>query len=635
MAAKEKARWVFPYTGGGSNAGWSSSNEELFREKGAIQSLVREILQNSIDAGDKDADGPVKVSFQIADVPLSELPDLDGMKESIASVEKGMTKEHSNKILSHTSKMKELFKCKTVKFLCIHDSNTVGAYSTDGTSDNDKFSKLVKGGTFNPKGAGGSYGLGSYSPYLSTYMRSLFFYTRLDKNHKQHYQKKAYAIEKFQGAFKLQAHGKDKEKRQGWGFYGEEKDNQLNPLEDSKKMPKWAKTLRKEHLGKDCQGTTIYIPFYRFGEDEEPETIICVLANYFKTIIDGKLTVEVGNTLIDQSNIRDIYSEYESRLDTEKDYLEPVHIKKCFAFNEAIISPSHRGVKFLHKGAQGKIDYFIKLDKDMTEKSNSVAISRENGMLLTYEPEKLKKFSKYKPFRMFIQVTGAANDDLRQLENPQHDQFIFSHCDDLENPERVKATYNDMVVQVKSILDEHAYIDLYETQVIDDEDLMMDSSSDNDSEGGENDSTKRRLIKGAIHQRHKQKPVKPGDQGNKETNTGGFQGGHRTKGNESAGPNTGDSKGRGIEFRVAESLKLFHSDSNVTCVFKLGDVDINKIKKINLTRVDINDAGGGTIASDVNQKFTKDGDNIKVIFSDDKIDLSRYTYRAEVEVTNE
>lgn len=635
MVAKEKARWVFPLTGGGKEENWSTPEEETFRESGAIQALVREILQNSIDAWDEDADSPVKVSFQLADVPLSELPDLDGMKDSIESVREGMNSDQSNKIVPHISNMIKLLKRKTVKFLCIHDSNTVGAYSIDGTSNNDKFVKLVKGGSLNSAGAGGSYGIGSYSPYLATTMRSLFFYTRLDKNHPQHYQKKGNAIEKFQGAFRLTPHGDDKERKQGWGYYGYRKGHQLNPIVEPKEMPQWARTLRKEHLGKDCQGTTIYIPFYRFGEDEEPETIICVLANYFKTIIDGKLIVEVGNTRIDQSSIRKIYSEYESRLDTENDHLNPVHIKKCFAFNEAIISPSQRGVRYLNKGAKGKIDYFIRLHKDMIDKSNTVAISRKNGMLLTYKPEKLQRFPKYKPFRLFIQVTGSANDDLRQLENPQHDQFILDHLSDLANPKQVEATYDDLVDQVKSILDEHAFIDMHETQVIDDEDLMMDLSGDNDSEGGENDSSKRRVIKGAIHQRHRQKPIKPGNKGNKEANTGGFQGGKRKKGDKSAGPNTGESKGRGVESIVAESLKLFYSDSNVTCVFKLGDIDTNKIKKINLKRVDIAENDGGAIESDVNQKFKKVGDNIKVIFSTDKIDLSRYTYRAEVEVTNE
>ena len=68
--------WEFPHNAGGSAQGFSDGAIDTFSGK-RLSSLVREVIQTSLDAVDTSTGQPVSVEFTLANVDKDYLSDLD------------------------------------------------------------------------------------------------------------------------------------------------------------------------------------------------------------------------------------------------------------------------------------------------------------------------------------------------------------------------------------------------------------------------------------------------------------------------------------------------------------------------------------------------------------------------------
>src|ERR1700722_19273820 len=71
--------WEFPIDAADQWQGFNDPGIEHFRGN-PIGSLAREMIQNSLDA---PSGSPVSVSFQLRDVPIKEIPNIDQLKYTI------------------------------------------------------------------------------------------------------------------------------------------------------------------------------------------------------------------------------------------------------------------------------------------------------------------------------------------------------------------------------------------------------------------------------------------------------------------------------------------------------------------------------------------------------------------------
>ena len=57
-----KIKWGFPPTNGGYEQGFNDASEEFFKA-GVLESMTKEVIQNSLDARRKNTDGPVRITM--------------------------------------------------------------------------------------------------------------------------------------------------------------------------------------------------------------------------------------------------------------------------------------------------------------------------------------------------------------------------------------------------------------------------------------------------------------------------------------------------------------------------------------------------------------------------------------------
>lgn len=440
--------WQFPLNAGGSAQGFSDGAIDTFSGR-RLSSLVREVIQNSLDAVDTNAEAPVTVEFSLAHLEKDELSDLQDLSRhfdkcsEMAKLQKLPTAQDF-----HDTAAKTIRKSSKVPVLAISDSNTKGLSGPIDDTYGPWFA-LTKGTGITQKSAAGSlgsFGHGSKAPFAMGLLRTVYYLSKtINPDGEDEL--------RFQGKSILQSHRHpdSDETTQGTGFFGVQEN--LKPILNSE-IPKWAVDLRSAHS--DGYGTTILIPHARFRDDLFPETIITVVANFFYAIFKNNLRVIVDGEEINQQNIIDKFEWCKSVIEHEQDEIDHDHVLNCFKSIETIINPTFDGHQEIPNF--GRIDWFLRLGDDFNYKA--VAISRESGMLITRKPTRLEIFRNKKPFDMFVFVNaGDGSRALKRLENPAHDNFEFDRVQDSNDEASVTKLYKAMVDKIRAVLDNYAAID--------------------------------------------------------------------------------------------------------------------------------------------------------------------------------
>lgn len=159
----EPVKWNFPPTGGGIAQGFNDSGKEFFKAN-VMEHVVRELLQNSLDAKDpRHNDKPVTVNMST----MTLSPGVINSRELAKHMEKSLeqtTKQGSQKGVEAYKESLKLLKKSKIPTLAVIDKYTTGLQG-------DKWNALVyQEGTPNKDGiaAGGSYGIGKNAPYAAS-----------------------------------------------------------------------------------------------------------------------------------------------------------------------------------------------------------------------------------------------------------------------------------------------------------------------------------------------------------------------------------------------------------------------------------------------------------------------------------
>lgn len=529
--------WQFPHNGGGSAQGFSDGAIDTFSGR-RLSSLVREVIQNSLDAVDRSKGAPVKVIFSLEHVPKSQLEDLIELKSHLSKCsEMAQLQKLTNAQDFHDKAISLIEKTDLVPVLAISDANTKGLHGPIDQEYGPWFA-LTKGTGITQKpgeGSLGSFGHGSKAPFAMGSLRTLYYLTStVNPNQEREI--------RFQGKSILQSHKHPdtNETTQGIGFFGHK--STLAPLLN-KEAPDWAVSIRNKHIDDPSDlGTTLLIPHTRFRDDLFPETKITVVANFFYAIKERNLVVVVDGEEINHTNVEDKFRWCIQVIEDEKDEIDHEHIKECFKSIESIINPTHTGKENIDNF--GSIVWYLRVSDDLNYKA--VAISRQSGMLITRKPPRLERFPNKKNFDMFVFVDkGKGSDSLKRLENPAHDNFEFDRVQDASDADSIKTAYDKLQKTIRSILDEHAAIEVTdEVQLTELAQLMFDlSSTEEKNENSERGKTMYISSK-AIKKRSISNQGRAGAAGSYAT-TG-----------QHHGENTGSGKGKGTKGnKPGEGLK--------------------------------------------------------------------------------
>ena len=249
---------------------------------GLAEALVREVIQNSSDAG---VGNPVKVRF--------------GLKE-LDSEEATILINNITSLIPHLKACgidEEKWKEGGVRALVIEDFNTKGLTGSFDDRDQDNFDNFwrVFGSSKKTGQQGGRWGLGKLVYSSSSCLRIFFGLTVRTGD----------SGPSIMGQTVLANHQIGNKYYQAYGFWcaGRSGNRMQLPVQDESEIAKFRQVF--DLIRTDEPGLSVIIPFLINGITEE-SIVLDVVHNYYFPILAGKLEVEVGDTLIKSDTFLDV-----------------------------------------------------------------------------------------------------------------------------------------------------------------------------------------------------------------------------------------------------------------------------------------------------------------------------------------
>ena len=174
--------WNFPHNGYGQVRGVSDAGIETFTGT-EIQSLAREICQNSLDAAVEGSNATVRVDFEQYRIPSSGIPGYEQYASKIKKAYDYWSKKNSEKTIKVLTKALNSINKPNANVLRISDFNTTGLSHPYEDSD-EGWNALTKldGGATKTGDKAGAFGIGKNAPFTNSDYRLVFYRTLNEAN---------------------------------------------------------------------------------------------------------------------------------------------------------------------------------------------------------------------------------------------------------------------------------------------------------------------------------------------------------------------------------------------------------------------------------------------------------------------
>ena len=397
------AQWHFPPNQNGAEYGFRDAAAAHFQADPIVH-LVRESIQNSIDAKLQDLYEPVDVRFGITDVP-SALIGSESLEPHISACLKLAEERNQREAVAAYSKALETLTQPKIRCLSIIDSGTTGLV------DESWNALVIQEGIVHKTrpASGGSNGIGKNAVFNVSDLHTVIYSTR-------YLAKRKGREEKLQGKSRLISHPDPTGQfspLQHIGFYRTEDGEPLRGAQ----IP--------EQFRLSDNGTGVFVAgFNPHSIDWARTATAAVVQNFFFAIHNRQLTVEIqpGN---DQPPIT-------LNHETLDQYFSTIGTRQNYAYYRAIRESTPVSVEADKPLGPLKI-YILK-----GEGPRRTACLNRNGMLITDSRER-KHNAIAPPNRPFwpdyaaVAIPETSNGDewLRAMENPGHDAIT---------PQQIKGT---------------------------------------------------------------------------------------------------------------------------------------------------------------------------------------------------
>lgn len=398
--------WNFPLLPQGIERQGIRDGDMSDFSKTHYKSVVRESIQNSLDAKPKDSDKPVIVHFNLKTYPKGFLPDFSNIEERIEQCLEYASNDDDKEFLTA---MIGSFQNST-KYECmeIADYNTLGmdidtSYDSFANSRNISSKKSI--------GSAGSKGMGKAVYFASSYLQSILVSTKSVKND---------VI--FQGISKIATHKVDGKDYYHKGFYSEG----LNPIQNKNEIP-------TEFQRKDA-GTSIFIIGLKLDENRIEEMTKELLANFWLAIYEGDLIVKINNKQFDKESIYDEIIYRYNELDESGQYNKFPNPRP---YIETFIGIQN-GKRQVY---QDKIDVIGDVRLVLAKNNNypgRIAFYRKSKMLIFKDTSYI-----YKGYcGLFICDDEDGNEILKKLENAKHNEWNSGNWDNPKANQAIRSYRN-------------------------------------------------------------------------------------------------------------------------------------------------------------------------------------------------
>ena len=252
-----------------------------------IVGLVRENIQNSLDAKLQGCALPVEVIISIGEIDASDVPGVEEIKQHIETL-KGKN-SYTRETIDH---MRKAMVCSTVAYISFEDNDTKGLTGAIRGENDTWGAYAYKKGVHHivedeelENLRGGSHGVGKIACNAASDLYMMFF-ANCDADGNQH----------IGGTTQLIEHELNDVKYRATGYFTDIDGEAYIPFENN-----FSSVFQK-----NTRGLKIIIPFLRKQYQEETAIIRAVCDNFFVAILENKLVVKVNELEINKEPIGDI-----------------------------------------------------------------------------------------------------------------------------------------------------------------------------------------------------------------------------------------------------------------------------------------------------------------------------------------
>lgn len=391
-------KWHFFTTGSIEEVSFNVVLEKFYML--GIDGLVKEDIQNSLDASLKIEGKPVIVDIKIGTIKKSDIPGINEIEERIM-VLKGYN-EYTKETIEH---MKKSIDSEEIYYISFEDSNTKGlsgAHKGDLGSTEDTWGIYAyKKGVHSiecdsevENSRGGSHGLGKISANAASDL-FLMFFANCDQEGNKH----------LGGTIQLVEHKYKNNNFRSTGYFTNTDNNNLIPFENE----------FSEEFCKNERGLKVIIPFLREGYRDEDAIIRSVCDNFFIAILKKQLIVNVNGKTLDENSIVEYIKNKEYYVQEEK------NINKVFTplYLDTYINTNPIELEIKSNNDVYKFDLYFRINKDI--RKGRLAIVRTLGMKI--EDKKIRA-NATKPFNgVLIPKSSKEDSFLKLLENESHSKI--------------------------------------------------------------------------------------------------------------------------------------------------------------------------------------------------------------------
>ena len=428
-----KPEWQFPPRNGGIDFVRDPSSPHFSDDP--IPKLVREIIQNSLDARESGISDPVVVKFADTEVERELIGASQLYKHFTACLERAKSEKMPPGIRKVYENACNALKRKQIRCLRITDSGTTGL------SDSNWDALVIREGDVQKSsvGAGGSYGIGKNAVFNVSDAQTVFYSTRYVNG-------KEGRVEKMQGKATLMSHqDRDSgEELQHIGFY-----------RAANRRPFFTPYI-PDFFRLDETGTGVFIMgFNPLSSDWVDVVTSAVIENFFYAIHHKQLIVEISsgskNVLVTHEKIDQLF-EGKSKPNAYHYYYRAIRDEKSSDSTQEI-------------DKVGVLDVHIVLAESAPRRT---AYVNRNGMLVTDSREQQTNPMHPKGRRLwpdYAVVVSPSTDKgdawVRTMENPSHDSVSPGQLLDAKERTRANRIFYQARQEIKEIINKKADIERY------------------------------------------------------------------------------------------------------------------------------------------------------------------------------
>ena len=441
-----KPKWQFPPRNGGIDFVRDPSSPHFSDDP--IPKLVREIIQNSLDARESGISDPVVVKFEDTEVE-PELIGASQLDEHLtACLDRAKSERMPQDVRKVYEKARNALKRKRIRCLRITDSGTTGL------SDSNWDALVTREGDVQKSsvGAGGSYGIGKNAVFNVSDAQTVFYSTRYVNGREGR-------VEKMQGKATLMSH-QDPEPASDVPLVGTRRGGGGGELQHigfyrASNGDPFFTTAIPAFFRLDETGTGVFIMgFNPLSSDWVDAVTSAVIENFFYAIHHKQLIIEISskskNVLVTHETIDQLFE--------GKSKPNAYHYYRAIRDEEA-------------EQTAEKIDQVGKLDVYLTIGSglpNRVAYVNRNGMLVTDSKE--QRYNPMAPRRnglwpdyaaVVLPSTDEGDKWVRGMENPSHDHISSEQLLEIDAKREAGRVFKEVRDSIRRIIDKKVQLDQY------------------------------------------------------------------------------------------------------------------------------------------------------------------------------